>query len=208
VSIHPEPTYALLGAAAVFAVLSLVMFGRGVRQRGIAAHFAGHSVATEAEVTGLTAKDVSAAGEPATLYFPTVRFRPRGRVDGGSPEETVETEAEVIGLTAKDVSAAGEPATLYFPTVRFRPRDRVDGGVPNEPVEAECLVGIEPPPPHVGDTVAIRYDPDHPRRVTLAGTGHPEAAGLTAFVVAKVLLALALAMPIAWGVLVLVVWST
>ena len=161
-SIHPEPTYALLGAAVVFGVLSLVMFGRGVRQRGIAAHFAGHSV---------------------------------------------ETEAEVTGLSAKDVSAAGEPATLYFPTVRFRPRDRVDGGVPNEPVEAECLVGIEPPPPHVGDTVAIRYDPDHPRRVTLAGTGHPEAAGLTAFVVAKVLLALALAMPLAWGVLVLVVWS-
>lgn len=165
-SIHPEPTYALLGAAAVLAVLSLVMFGRGVRQRGIAAHFAERSVETDAEVTGLTAKDVSAAGEPATLYFPTVRFRPRGRVDGGSPEESVAT------------------------------------------VETECLVGIEPPPPHVGDTVAIRYDPDHPHRVTLAGTSHPEDAGLTAFVVAKVLLALALALPLAWGVLVLVVWST
>ncbi|HTW18497.1 MAG TPA: DUF3592 domain-containing protein [Nocardioides sp.] len=112
----------------------------------------------------------------------------------------VQTTAAVLELSAKDVSVAGEPTTLYYPTVRFTP----EGG---EPVEAECLSGVQPPPPHVGDAVEVRYDPEHPTDVELAGVDPRVSAGRSSFVVARVLLAVAAALPVAWLLLALLVWE-
>jgi hypothetical protein len=161
-TIHAGPTYALLGAAVVLGLLALVVALRGVRQRRLAEHFGRHSVAGTAEVTAITAKDISAAGDPVSLYFPTVRFSPTA-----------------------DAGAAGSGQ-----------------------VEVECFAGTPAPPPQVGDEVAIRYDPQHPERVVLDGTDHAVGAGRTAFLLAKGLLVLAVGLPLAWGVLVLVVWSS
>lgn len=112
----------------------------------------------------------------------------------------VQTTATVLELAAKDVSVAGEPTTLYYPTVRFAP----EGG---EAVEAECLSGVQPPPPHVGDPVEVRYDPEHPTDVELAGVDPRVSAGRSSFVVAWVLLAVAAALPVAWLLLAVLVWD-
>ena len=115
-------------------------------------------------------------------------------------ERAVTATAEVLELSAKDVSVAGEPTTLYYPTVRFTP----EGG---EPVEAECLTGVEPPPPHAGDRVEVRYDPQRPAHVELADTDPTASAGRTSFVVARLLVLVALALPVAWLLLALLVWE-
>lgn len=116
-------------------------------------------------------------------------------------ERAVGATAEVLELAAKDVSVAGEsePTTLYYPTVRFTPA----GG---EPVVAECLTGVQPPPPHAGDTVEVRYDPDHPDHVDLADVDPLISAGRSSFVLARGLVLVALALPVAWLLLALLVW--
>lgn len=115
-------------------------------------------------------------------------------------ERAVSAKAVVLELAAKDVSVAGEPTTYYYPTVRFTP----EGG---EPVEAECLTGVVPPPPHVGDPVEVRYDPQRPEHVELAGTDPAVTAGRASFVVARLLVAVAAALPVAWLLLALLVWE-
>ncbi|SDC11966.1 DUF3592 domain-containing protein [Nocardioides lianchengensis] len=112
----------------------------------------------------------------------------------------VTARAEVLELSAKDVSVGGDPTTLYYPTVRFTP----EGG---EPVEAECLTGVEPPPPHAGDPVEVRYDPEHPTHVELADVDPQASAGRSSFVVARLLVTVALALPVAWLLLALLVWE-
>jgi hypothetical protein len=115
-------------------------------------------------------------------------------------ERAVSAEAEVVELNAKDVSVAGDPTTLYYPTVRFTPA----GG---EQVEAECLTGVEPPPPHAGDVVEVRYDPEHPAHVELADVDPTASAGRASFVVARLVLMTVAALPIAWLLLALLVWE-
>ncbi len=112
----------------------------------------------------------------------------------------VSAPAEVVELNAKDVSVGGEPTTLYYPTVRFTP----EGG---EPVEAECLTGVEPPPPHAGDPVEVRYDPRRPAHVELAGTDPTASAGRSSFLVARLLVMVALALPLGWLLLALLIWE-
>jgi ABC-type amino acid transport substrate-binding protein len=114
-------------------------------------------------------------------------------------ERAVGADAEVLELSAKDISVAGDPTTLYYPIVRFTP---VDG----EPVEAECLTGVEAPPPHVGELVAVRYDPEQPSHVELADADPLVSAGRSSFVVARVLGTAAAALPVAWLLLALLVW--
>lgn len=115
-------------------------------------------------------------------------------------ERAVTATATVLELAAKDVGVAGEPTTLYYPTVRFTP----EGG---EPVEAECLTGVAPPPPHAGDPVEVRYDPAHPEHVELEGVDPLVSAGRSSFVVARLLVAVAVALPVAWLLLALLVWE-
>ncbi|MGZ4448825.1 MAG: DUF3592 domain-containing protein [Nocardioides sp.] len=113
-------------------------------------------------------------------------------------QHAVETTAVVTALHPKDVAVAGEPVTVYFPEVRFT----VDG----EEVVADTLTGIQPPTPRVDDEVPVRYDPQRPRRVELAeAPGDAASAGLTSFAVARVLIGLAVLLPVAWGVLALIV---
>ncbi len=72
-------------------------------------------------------------------------------------ERAVVTTADVLETRPKDVAMSGEPVTIYFHLVRYD----VDG----EPVTAETMSGMEPPIPHVGERVEVRYDSAHPRRV-------------------------------------------
>ena len=74
-------------------------------------------------------------------------------------ERAVVTTADVLETRPKDVAMSGEPVTIYFHLVRYE----VDG----EPVTAETMSGMEPPIPHVGERVEVRYDSVHPRRVVL-----------------------------------------
>lgn len=115
-------------------------------------------------------------------------------------QRAVTASAEVLELAAKDVSVRGEPTTLYYPTVRFTPA----GG---QRVEAECLTGVLPPPPHAGDLVEVRYDPEQPTHVELADVDATDTAGRTSFVVARLLVLVALALPVAWLLLALLVWE-
>lgn len=115
-------------------------------------------------------------------------------------ERAVSAQAVVLELAAKEVSVAGASTTLYYPTVRFTPAGR-------EPVEAECLTGVEPPPPHAGEPVQVRYDPEHPSHVELAGVDPQASAGRSSFVVARLLAVVALALPLAWLLLALLVWE-
>ncbi|GAB3770718.1 hypothetical protein FB382_000564 [Nocardioides ginsengisegetis] len=115
-------------------------------------------------------------------------------------DRAVATTAVVTAVHPKDVAVAGEPLTIYFTEVRFT----VDG----QEIETDTITGIEPPTPRVDDEVTVRYDPRRPRRVELADVeGEAHGAGLTSFAIARVLLALALLLPAAWGVLTLVVFT-
>ncbi|WP_244929751.1 DUF3592 domain-containing protein [Nocardioides sp. W7] len=115
-------------------------------------------------------------------------------------ERAVAATAVVLELSAKDVSIAGDPTTLYYPRVRFTS----EGG---EVVEAECLTGVEPPLPHAGDVVEVRYDPEHPTDVEIAGVDPLVSAGRSSFVIARGLVVVALALPVAWLLLALFVWE-
>lgn len=155
-TIHALPSALLLGAGAVLGLVSLVLFLRGLHQRRVAAAFSARAVEAQAEVTGLSAKDVSLATNPDTVYFPVVAF----------------------------TTADGQQ------------------------IEAECLTGVHPPPPRVGETVTVHYDPQHPSQVEVAGEEDPATAGLTSFLLARVFLGLAVATPLAWLVLAFVVWTS
>lgn len=135
----------------------------------------------------------------AVLFARGVRQR---RIAEGFRERAVETQAEVVGLEVKDVGLGSSPDTRYFLRVRFAPA----GGAP---VEAETLTDAPYPPPRVGDGVAVAYDPEHPARVDLVATERTaEGAGRTSFLLAWLVLGVALATPTAWLVLVLVVWTS
>ena len=135
----------------------------------------------------------------AVLFARGLRQR---RIAEGFRERAVETRAEVVGLEVKDVGLGSSPDTRYFLRVRFAPA----GGTP---IEAETLTDAPYPPPRVGDGVAVAYDPEHPERVDLVATERTvEGAGRTSFLLAWLTLAVALATPAAWLVLVLVVWTS
>ncbi|TIC84285.1 DUF3592 domain-containing protein [Nocardioides sp. GY 10127] len=103
----------------------------------------------------------------------------------------VEVEGEVLETRAKDVAVAGEPRTIYFHLVSWALPD-------GRTVRAETMTGIEPPVPRVGDTVTLRYDRSHTDRVVLARADHVTGAGATSFALARVLLGVGLAVPVAW----------
>lgn len=135
----------------------------------------------------------------AVLFARGVRQR---RVAEGFRGRAVEVEAEVVGIEAKDVGIGSAPDTRYFLRVRFTPA----GG---EPVETETMTDAPYPPPRVGETVLVAYDPENPRRADLVATERTvEGAGRTSFLLAWLTLAVALATPAAWLVLVLVVWTS
>ncbi|MGB0100891.1 MAG: DUF3592 domain-containing protein [Nocardioides sp.] len=114
----------------------------------------------------------------------------------------VEVTATVVSLEAKDISLSREPDTRYFPTVRFVPEGAT------EAVEAQTLTDVPEPPPRVGEELVVAYDPQRPDRVDVAATqADGEGAGKTWLVLARLVLLLALAMPIAWTILALVVWT-
>nr|WP_281386035.1 DUF3592 domain-containing protein [Nocardioides luti] len=124
------------------------------------------------------------------------------RFAAGFRASAVEVLAEVLSLEAKDVSLTTNPETLYFPVVSFTTAE-------GRAVTAECLTGVPAPPPPVGQQVAVRYDPQHPERVEVLDDAEgPVSAALTSFLLARVLLGLAVAMPLAWLVLVFVVWTS
>lgn len=112
-------------------------------------------------------------------------------------QRAVATTGEVLEARPKDVAVAGEPVTIYFHEVRF---ELPDGGT----VTAETMAGTEPPIPRVGERVELRYDPDHPQRVVLDGVDHTLGAGATALALSRVMLGLALSLPVAWALIALI----
>jgi hypothetical protein len=135
----------------------------------------------------------------AVLFGRGIRQR---RVAEGFRDRAVEVQAEVVGLEAKDVSIGSAPDTRYFLRVRFTPA----GG---DPVETETMTDAPYPPPRVGEPVAVAYDPEHPRRADLVATERTvDGVGRTSFLLGWLTLAVALATPAAWLVLVFVVWTS
>lgn len=119
------------------------------------------------------------------------------RVAADFGDRAVATTGEVLEAHPKDVAVAGEPVTLYFHEVRY---DVPDRGA----VTAETMAGLVPPIPRVGDRVGLRYDPRHPERVVLDGVDHTLGAGATALGLARVMLGLAVSLPVAWALIVLI----
>ncbi|GAA4713154.1 DUF3592 domain-containing protein [Nocardioides conyzicola] len=114
----------------------------------------------------------------------------------------VAATATVVSLEAKDLSFGAEPDTRYFPVVSFVP----DGAT--EAVEAQTLTDVPSPPPRVGDSIEVAYDPERPDHVDVAVTeGTAEGAGRTYAVLGSLVLLLALGVAAAWLVLLLVVWT-
>lgn len=109
----------------------------------------------------------------------------------------VTTTGEVLEARPKDVALAGEPVTIYFHEVRYEVPERGT-------LTAETMAGTEPPIPRVGEQVELRYDPRHPERVVLDGVDHVLGAGATALGLARVMLGLAVSLPVAWALIVLI----
>lgn len=129
-----------------------------------------------------------------------LRGRAVRRTAVGFRDRAVPVTATVVGLEAKDLSLGGTPDTRYFPRVSFVPAGTADV------VEAQTLTDVPAPPPRVGDTVDVAYDPERPERVdVLATESRAEGAGRTWFVLGYGLLLLSLGVAAAWLVLVLVV---
>lgn len=119
------------------------------------------------------------------------------RAAAGFAERALVATAEVLEARAKDVAVAGEPVTIYFHLVRFE--------VPGSgAVTAETMAGMEPPIPRVGERVEVRYDPSRPEHVVLDRVDHALGAGSTAFALARVMLGLAVSLPVAWALIVLI----
>lgn len=112
-------------------------------------------------------------------------------------DRAVATTGEVLEAHPKDVAVAGEPVTIYFHEVRYEVPDRGT-------VTAETMAGTEPPIPRVGERVEVRYDPRNPARVVLDGTDHTLGAGATALALSRVMLGLAVSLPVAWALIVLI----
>ena len=111
-------------------------------------------------------------------------------------ERAVVTVADVLETRPKDVAMSGEPVTVYFHLVRYE----VDG----QTLTSETLSGMEPPIPHVGERVEVRYDSAHPGRVVLDQVDHRMGAGATALGLARVMLGAAVSLPVAWALIVLI----
>lgn len=112
-------------------------------------------------------------------------------------DRAVTTTGEVLEAHPKDVALAGEPVTIYFHEVRYEVPERGT-------VTAETMAGTVPPIPRVGDRVELRFDPAHPERVVLDGVDHTLGAGATALGLARVMLGLAVSLPVAWALIVLI----
>jgi len=118
------------------------------------------------------------------------------RIAAHFAEHAVAGTAEVLEARPKDVAVAGEPATIYFHLVRLALPDGTT-------TTAETMAGTEPPVPRVGERVAVRYDPAHPERVVLADVDHiGYGAGATELGLARVMLGLAVSLPVAWALIV------
>lgn len=117
------------------------------------------------------------------------------RIAARFAEAAVAGTAEVLEARPKDVAVAGEPTTIYFHLVRVALPD-------GSTTTAETMAGTQPPVPRVGERVAVRYDPDHPERVVLADVDHTSGAGATELGLARVMLGLAVSLPVAWALIV------
>ena len=115
------------------------------------------------------------------------------REAAGFGERSEPTTAEVLESLPKDVAMAGEPVTIYYQQLRYRAGER--------DVEAQTMTGVEPPVPHVGEQVEVRYDPRHPSRVVLAGADPTAGAGATSLALARIMLGLGMSLPVAWVVI-------
>lgn len=117
------------------------------------------------------------------------------RIAAQFAQHAVSGTAEVLEARPKDVAVGGEPATIYFHLVRLALPDGTT-------TTAETMAGTQPPVPRVGERVAVRYDPGHPDRVVLADVDHTSGAGATALGLARVMLGLAVSLPVAWALIV------
>jgi hypothetical protein len=118
-------------------------------------------------------------------------------------ERAVRATATVVELEAKDLSLGAEPDTRYFPVVTFVPEGAA------EPVQAQTLTDVPAPPPRVGETLEVAYDPEQPERVDVAATeSSVEGAGRTWFLMARLVALAGAGVAAAWVVLVLVVWTS
>ncbi|MBZ5741359.1 DUF3592 domain-containing protein [Nocardioides mangrovi] len=118
-------------------------------------------------------------------------------------DRAVTATATVVGLEAKDLSLGAEPDTRYFPRVSYVPAGAA------EPVEAQTLTDVPAPPPRVGDTLEVAYDPEHHDRVdVLATEDRVEGAGRTWFVLASLTALVAVGIAAAWLLLVFIVWTS
>jgi uncharacterized protein DUF3592 len=114
----------------------------------------------------------------------------------------VRAQATVVALEAKDLSLRGDPDTRYFPRVTYTPEGAT------ETVEALTLTDVPSPPPRVGDTLDVAYDPEHPDRVDVVATeGSVEGAGRTWFVLGSLVAVVAVGVAAAWLLLVFIVWT-
>ena len=139
-------------------------------------------------------------GVVAAAFF--LRGLRQRRLAVGFLDRAVATTAEVLEVNAKDIALGGEPDTRYYPRVRFAAAD-------GRTVEAESMTDSALPPPHVGETVDVLYDPDRPERVDLVRRANrTDGVGRTSFLMGWLVLSVALATPMAWLVLVLVVWTS
>ena len=124
------------------------------------------------------------------------------RTAEGFRSRAVAITATVVSLEAKDLSFGAEPDTRYFPVVTFVPEGAT------EAVEAQTLTDVPSPPPRVGDSIEVAYDPAHPEHVDAVATaGTAEGAGRTYVVLGSLCALLALGVVAAWLVLLLVVWT-
>ena len=78
-----------------------------------------------------------------------VRGLHQRREAAGFGDRSEPTTAEVLESLPKDVAMAGEPVTIYYQQLRYRAGER--------DVEAQTMTGVEPPVPHVGERVEVRY---------------------------------------------------
>lgn len=114
----------------------------------------------------------------------------------------VTVTATVVEIEAKDLALGSAPDTRYFPRVTFVPAGAV------EPVEARTLTDVPAPPPRVGETIEVAYDPERPDHVDVAATQDAaEGAGRSWFVLSALVAALAVAVAVAWLVVELIVWA-
>jgi len=114
----------------------------------------------------------------------------------------VTVTATVVEIEAKDLALGSAPDTRYFPRVTFVPAGAA------EPVEARTLTDVPAPPPRVGETIEVAYDPEHPDHVDVAATQDAaEGAGRSWFVLSALVAVLAVAVAVAWLVVELIVWA-